>query len=511
VNEKKKLYWFIMSKLPFSIWIEKPKLRLTLLLCTIGLLFLTLMAALPLNVVGPFDARTYEPVAGVQLDYSPMGAAFEPITALAHIIIEAPDIRAAGFSVLAWTIGLAVCIAIVSQLTRNHWQINWRTITASLTAASTALFILVVYGMFIILVRIPNWIATAHDPELVLAELHTHTFGSYDGLISARDCLRWHRQRGCSVVAVTEHRFPEGSLKAAALAESDESLPAVLPGVEIDLEDLSYVVAIGTPEQFLQHTFDNKRKPFIPWFHQTFHGVVLALANHLKSGMVEHVANAGMDGFEVANDGHPHTSPNLQAEILAVADAHHLPLVAWTDWHGIGSILRSYTAIRIPNASALSRQQRALAVLDAMRRHDCSNITPLVVGRFGQVSLARMIFAPFTESIRYTLGLSPARVLAWWVWGVALFLVATILLHLGIQPLRLILAAVILSMGTAIIIKGLQLLTAYFSGQAPHSLPVLVGLAALGIGIAAVLSGAIGAWGATVAQQHIRTPDIVNR
>jgi hypothetical protein len=501
VNNQKKVYWPVMSKSLFSIWLEKPKLRLTLLLWLVILMLLTAMAALPLNVTGPFNARTYEQAGDVRLDYSPTGAFLEPVTALAHIVTEAPDVRAAGLSVIAWTIGLAVCISTVRRLNKNRWRISRQTITAALGTAGIALFFLVVYGMFTVLVHIPNWIATAQDPELVLAELQTHTFGSYDGLISARDCLQWHQQRGCSVVAVTEHRFAEGGLEAAALAESDESLPAVLSGVEVDLDELSYVVAISTPEQFRQHTFDSKRKPLIPWIHQTFEGVVLALEDHLQVGWVENAADAGMDGFGVASDGHPDVLPSLQREVFATADKYHLPLVAWTDWHGIGSILRTWTAIRIPNAAALSRQQRAIAVLDALRRHDCSNITPLVVGRIGQVSLARAIFAPFVESIRYALSLSPLRVLGWWFWSAALFLIVTILLHLGIRPHQLIIAAAMLFMGAAIITEGFRLLIAHFSGQAPNFVTLRVGLAALAIGAVALLSGAIGAWVAVVRRQ----------
>ncbi len=346
--------------------------------------------------------------------------------------------------------------------------------------------------MFSLLVRIPNWRAVAKDPDIVLAELHTHTFASHDGLISAHDCLRWHRQRGCDLVVLIEHDSLSGSLEEAALAEGDESLPAVLPGVEIDLDDLGYVIAFGSREQLLHYTFDSRKRPFIPWFHQTYQGVVIATEEGLKAGRLEQFADAGIDGVEVASDGHTRPSPALQRDVLAWATHHHLPTVASTDWHGIGGILRTWTAIRVPNAAALSREQCAAAVLNVLRRHECSNITPLVVGRMKQDSLAQAIFAPFTESTRYALGLSPMRLLAWWVWGIALFLVASGLLHLGICPGRLILSVALIAMGTAVIIEGLQLLIAHASGQAPFFFPVQIGLSALVLGIAAVLFGVIG-------------------
>src|SRR4030042_5481806 len=89
----------------WSIWLAKPNRRIVLMLGAAFLLFLTLTAALPIDVVGPFDARTYEPVNSVLVKYSPAGAALEPVTALAHIIAEAPDMRVAFVSIPIWILG----------------------------------------------------------------------------------------------------------------------------------------------------------------------------------------------------------------------------------------------------------------------------------------------------------------------------------------------------------------------------------------------------------------------
>jgi hypothetical protein len=475
-----------------DVWLEKPARSAVLLAGIFILIFLTIMTAIPINVTGPFDARTFEPAEGVRLEYSPAGAALEPVTAPGQIMAMAPNGRAAIISVSIWFLILAGCIAAVGRLPGNHWRVNRRVIAGTLAAIVSGLFVLVLYGTFTVLVRIPNWRAVVQDTDIVLAELQTHTFGSHDGLISARDCLRWHGQRGCSVVAVTEHNFPEESLKAAALAENDESLPAVLPGVEIHIDnELGYVVAIGPREAFLRNTFDRQRIPFMPYFHQTYEGVVLALEYSINTGMVEQLCDAGMDGFSVASDGHPNASIIHRKEVLAVAEAHHLPVVAWSDWHGISGILRTWTAIRVPNAAELSRQQRASAVLDALRRHDWSNITPLTVGRIGRVTPARVIFAPFTESVRYALGLSPARLLAWWIWAVVLFLLVTVLLHLGIRPGKTIRGAAQAAMGIAVLISCFRFFIAYALGQTTHFFPVYIGLMALPLGIAGVLLGVI--------------------
>jgi hypothetical protein len=480
----------IIGKSLFSLWLEKPARRAILLAGIAVLIFLTVMTVIPVNVTGPFDARTDKPAPGIRLEYSPAGAVLEPITAPAQIVVLAPDMWSAVISILIWSLALIACISAVKRLSKNHRRIDRKIITGVLAAVSSGLFVLVLYGTFTAMVRIPNWRAVVEDPDIVLAELQTHTFGSHDGLISARDNLRWHGQWGCAVVAITEHDSPAGSLKAAALAESDESLPAVLPGVEVGFINFDYVIAITSKEQFLQTKFDIRQKPFVTWFHRTYQGVVLVLEDSVKAEMVEQVVDTGIDGFDVANDGHPSKSIKRRKAILNAADNHHLPLVAWTDWHGIGGILRTWTAFRIPGAAALSRQQRATAVLDALRRHDCSNIAPLAIGRIGRVTPARALLAPFIESGRYALSLSAMRLISWWIWAVAMFLFVTALMYLKINPWKTLLGTLQAAMGIAILVSCGWLFIAYATGEATYFFPVYIGLTASAVGIAAVLFGA---------------------
>lgn len=465
------------------------------------LILLTVTTAITVNLTGPFDARTYKPVPGIRLEYSPAGAIWEPLTAPAQIAVLAPYMPAAIISISIWFLTIIVCITAVRCLNKNQRRFNRKFFIACLTAVSSAVFVLVLYGTFIAMVRIPNWRAVVEDPNIVLAELQTHTFGSHDGLISARDNLRWHGQRGCSVVAVTEHDSPAGSLKAAAVSEGDESLPAVLPGVEIGFDKFDYTVSIASKEAFLKTDFNNRQRPFVDWFHQTYQGVVLVLECSVRAERVEQVVDSGIDGFDVANDGHPSASLKLRKAILNAANNHRLPIVAWTDWHGIGGILRTWTAFQIPGASALSRQQRAAAVLDALRTHDCANITPVVIGRIGRETPARIILAPFIESARYALSLSAARLVSWWVWAIVIFIFITVLLNLKINPWKTLLGILQIGMSSAILVGSAKLFIAYVTGQASYFFPVYIGLLASAIAVAAILFGVVDIYLAVIRRQ----------
>jgi predicted metal-dependent phosphoesterase TrpH len=68
-------------------------------------------------------------------------------------------------------------------------------------------------------------------------DLHNHTRFSADGLMSPATLLRAAAALGIDCVAVTDHDSVRGALEALALAESDSSLPRVIPGIELSTLD----------------------------------------------------------------------------------------------------------------------------------------------------------------------------------------------------------------------------------------------------------------------------------
>lgn len=73
---------------------------------------------------------------------------------------------------------------------------------------------------------------TVPQPVLKL-DLHNHTSHSLDGLMSPGELLAVAKKRGLDFVAVTDHNTVTGALEAATIAESDPSLPRVIPGIEV--------------------------------------------------------------------------------------------------------------------------------------------------------------------------------------------------------------------------------------------------------------------------------------
>jgi predicted metal-dependent phosphoesterase TrpH len=71
----------------------------------------------------------------------------------------------------------------------------------------------------------------------VRLDLHNHTIFSSDGVMTPEELLDAARKNGVGCIAITDHNTIEGALAAVALAESDPTLPRVIPGIEVSTAD----------------------------------------------------------------------------------------------------------------------------------------------------------------------------------------------------------------------------------------------------------------------------------
>ena len=78
------------------------------------LIFLTVFASLPGNVIGPFDARTLKIVKGFHFEFSNWGAIIEPFASLSNIIGYAPFPHIAVISTFIWII--VISIGLISKM-----------------------------------------------------------------------------------------------------------------------------------------------------------------------------------------------------------------------------------------------------------------------------------------------------------------------------------------------------------------------------------------------------------
>ena len=196
----------------------------------VGLLGLTLFALLPINPQGPFDARDFSRLSGMHLETSGIGTLVEPWTAPFHIMAGAPDFRLAGLVSAIWLIlGAAVWRALTDRRAGCRGSIK-SSLLRSAAAGLAAGALMALWIGAAAMLRVPRWRLQVDDPNALIVDLHSHTYGSHDGLVSPAQNLDWHSAAGYNAVAVTEHRYPAGAFATQAFArQATTPQPAVIP------------------------------------------------------------------------------------------------------------------------------------------------------------------------------------------------------------------------------------------------------------------------------------------
>jgi len=456
-----------------------------------GLVVVTILAVLPFAPEGPLAPRDWSRVQGIQLDFPATGALVEPVASLGHAIAGSPDVRVAAVSTLVWVLVVGGAASLALALRRGDAPARMALRALAGAGACTGVFL--VWVGFSLLVPLPSWRLTTGSDDVVIADLQSHTFASHDGFVSARESIAWHAARGYDVVAVTEHNDPRGGLEAEALSEMRALGTGVIPGVEWREPGGGYLLALG---------LDGAKPPpvmagstafavsFCDEVHRIHSGAAIALDWKLSPEGVRRIAAAGIDGFEIANAGHPATPPEVRAAILDEAGKRGLVLVASTDWHGWGGFARTWTAVRVPGARDMTPPARARAVVAALRERRSEDITPVVAGHMGPASTARALFTPIVEVARYAMELSPLRVLAWWLWAGAILGAAELLRRARVRPGRALLAAALAIFGSGLVYEGTRLLGAWAAGVRAAAFLARVGGWGLALGLVALAAGA---------------------
>lgn len=425
---------------------------------TFGLMVLTILACVPYAPQGPFDARTYARLAGMRLEQHSWTALIEPLFAPLKIIAGAPDFWVATDSLLAWTVLVAVVLGLLAARRAGSGRRGAAVVVRALRRALVLIATVALLIMFFAIARIPGWRLVVRNPNRIVADLHSHTILSHDGLASLRTNVLWHQSSGYTMEAITEHDHLSNHeitwLSPAALA----TMPALMSGVEDHTGRRAVCVGL-CPNPALhiggavRHTAS-----FAKAIHAAGGAVFVVTLPNLTPNDITRLAADGVDGFEIANEGHPGLPPRLARRVLAVSRARGLVLLADSDYHGWTGLARTWNVIRAPGAATLSRSQRVRVVLRQLRRHDSAAFIPVVAGYMGAPSMARAIFAPFVEFARYAMELSLARVVSWWVWAWGAFGAYVLLDRRRLRAVSTMLAALVWATGAGLVGAGIALI-----------------------------------------------------
>lgn len=423
------------------------------------LLYITFFALIPWQPQGPFDARDWSIPEGVSVAMPWWQLFLEPFSALGNILTGAPDFRLAGASFALW----AALISGLWIFWRRPHLVLWRR---TLWATAVSLFAFWCIPAMMLLfshLHFPGWQLKVERPDWLAADLQSHTLGSHDALIRAAYSLKWHRQRGYDVLAVTEHNDPAGSFYAQGLSERMKAGPLVIPGIEVANEYDGFLLGLGLKPGIKLGGGDKNQsgysRHFIEQVDREHQGAVISLAWRLKAADVAELAAAGVHAFELMNAGHPDIPDSVRNEMLRLEREGQVRLVSSSDWHGWGGNARTWTLLRVPGAEKLSRRQQADTIVQLLRSGSAADVVPLVAGYQGDTSPWRTIFSPVVELARYAAELSPLRLLGWWLWALLLWQFARVLRSRGIAPVRTLWGGYLLLVAALLIWRGIALYT----------------------------------------------------
>jgi hypothetical protein len=466
-----------------------------------ALVVLSVLSCLPYAPQGPFDARDYTRLAGMRLEQHLWTALIEPLTAPIQVIAGAPDFSIAGACLLIWVFLGAGALGIFSEIRSQSGKGCPAILRGGLRSAFAAVVTLMLLIFFLVMARIPGWRLIVEDPDLIVADLHSHTVRSFDGLVSAKTNLEWHASCGYSLVGLTEHDFLFAHDTETAADPDFDRLPVFISGVEAHAGPGVMVAALCA---------DSHARLIVPqigepldltsWFTKHVHedcggAVIVVTFNNLKPADISRLVDDGVDGFELVNCGHPGLRPDLRRELLTAWRSRGIVLVASTDWHGWGGLTRGWTVIRTPGASSLSRSQLSVAAISKLRERNGADVVPVVAGYMGVPSRARAIFSPVVETLRYAQELSPARVLSWWIWVWAVFALWVFFRRIGLDPGSVLASLLVGLIGLGLIFAGLSLMGEGAGQSAPFSVRMaLVSIASGALTLLAALTAGLLMW-----------------
>ena len=234
-------------------------------------------------------------------------------------------------------------------------------------AGAAAALLAVIGGAYLAAIFIPRPMASleASDPDAVVVDFHSHTNFSHDvrAGFSAESNREWHRRAGFHAAYVTDHKYADTAVAAAARnPEFAGEGTVLLPGLEFFLGD-QHIVALDTG--------DYRAAPLpgpvlIQTIPEDLHTVPLAGPD----------GRGGMSAIEIV-DGAPRGLEQSYQDrdlILHIADSLNLALVASSNHHGWGWTSPAWNLMRIPGWRKMKPEELGEAISEKIRNGRASAV-----------------------------------------------------------------------------------------------------------------------------------------
>lgn len=299
-----------------------------------------------------------------------------------------------------------------------------RRIGVELGVALLSLLGLLAFYAYGALAPRPMAALVAEDEDVVVVDVHSHTYHSHDGRdgFSAEDNRAWHAGAGFDAVYVSDHRTYEGYQDGVPGNPSRAGAGTVLlPALEIKFAG-KYASVLGEAWRYRAAMDGNTLIPDSLYRVYRSTGIRPTLVLTIP-GSVDNVPPSTRDSIGYValelSDAAPRglrQSRRDRAQLLRMADSLDLALVAATNNHGWGRTSAAWTLMRIPGWQGMSPAQLSTAIeakLHAERREASRVVERRVPFGESPVELAATV-----PAITWSMfaGISAAERVSWLVW-----------------------------------------------------------------------------------------------
>ncbi|MCX8081839.1 MAG: glycosyltransferase family 39 protein [bacterium] len=341
---------------------------------------------------------------------------FTPFTDFPLYFINIPYPKG---QILSWFIWLSFIWIIYTVLfLRETLKIKILKILRGMFIILLSLCLLTIYGIFL---PVQRYKLIPKSSDTILLDLHSHTIYSHDGIVTPAYNLQWHNNYGFNCWAITEHK--DGSISSILQEEiiRRNNLPnSVIPAQEISFKGV-YLNLLGIENDINPKEFNNL-KELIDKVH-SYGGVVIVphiWADKKMKFSLKEIADAGVDGFEVAGISSVPLTYKKQKEIIELCRNRGLVMVGGTNWHGWNNICTVWTSLKTENWNQLSTQERRKAVIAAIRKREGERFR--VMTYYYSYIPEDIIFTPFRWTFSYISSLDKNQRGSWIFWTVLLYL-----------------------------------------------------------------------------------------
>jgi len=361
------------------------------------------------------DVLLQKPAAGYSVHLPAGRILFEPFLGPLLFLSRADDPLQLVLWILFWLMAATLLLPIVQA--RRNGAAPGRALRTGLTWLPVTFILLAAVLLIFLFSPFPSSTIEHEQEDVVLVNLHSHTYHSHDGLISPLRLMHWHERNGFDAFFLTEHNNHRASLELVEAQRTGVLPPEPLLIAGEEYSGSNHILLLGLTRNF--NSKDYPDQAAVDSAHTQGGAVLLAhwfSPQRNTRPLADYIA-MGIDGFEIANQAEGIFHPEKYTTALRrAAQEHDLLLTGNPDYHGYGPACLAWNALHLPGWRRLEREERSRAIIDLLRQRDQSRLQILLYRDRMPIPAGLTWLSPLITLLDYFRSLRPAQLLAWLAW-----------------------------------------------------------------------------------------------